>query len=62
MNEFFQKLREDKQYIEARDLCDSLESSKAKDALKIQLALNISKISNAKDIGSEIIKDRLSND
>ena len=62
MNDFFQKLREDKQYIEARNLCDSLESNKAKDALKIQLALNFSKISNAKEIGSEIIKDCLNNE
>jgi hypothetical protein len=59
MSDFFQKLREDKQYIEAKGLCDSLESTKAKDALKVQLALNFSNIPNSKEIGSEIIKDCL---
>lgn len=57
MNDFFQKLREDKQYVEAKKLCESLNSIKAKDALKIQLALNFSRIPNSKEIASDIVKE-----
>lgn len=55
MTDFFQKLREDKQYVESKYLCDSISSDKARDALKIQLALNFAGIDNSKDVGTEII-------
>jgi hypothetical protein len=44
LNNFFQRLREDNQYSEARSICDSIESSEARDALKIKLALKLSGI------------------
>ena len=56
MNTFFQKLREDNQLIEAKNLCESVESAKARDALRIQLALSLSNIPESKEIGDEIIK------
>lgn len=46
MSEFFDKLRKDRMHIESRNLCDTIEDSDVKDALKVRLALYYAGIEN----------------
>lgn len=57
MEQFFNKLRNDRQQGEARKLADSIENPMLKDILKIQLALNYSEIENDTSAINEAIKE-----
>jgi hypothetical protein len=45
MTEFFDKLRRDRNHLEARKLCESLDTSEARDALRVRLALHYAEVS-----------------
>jgi uncharacterized membrane protein len=57
MQEFFNKLRKDRQYGEARKLIESLTNPMIKDIAKVQLALKYSEIENNTETLNEIIKN-----
>lgn len=44
MADFFDKLRRDRNHVEARKLCESLETKEAKDALRVRLALHYAEV------------------
>ena len=46
MSEFFDKLRRDRNHVEARNLCESLGTNEARDALRIRLALHYAEVGN----------------
>lgn len=54
MAEFFDKLRRDRNHVEARKLCDSLQKEEARDALRVRLALHYAEV-EAPDRISEAI-------
>lgn len=54
MADFFDKLRHDRNHVEARSLCESLETKEAKDALRVRLALHYAEV-NAPDSIAESI-------
>lgn len=60
MAEFFDKLRRDRQAFEARKLCESLEDAVARDALRIELALNYAGIVESSKVSKSILNDWLS--
>jgi TRADD-N domain-containing protein len=60
MAEFFDKLRRDRQAFEARKLCESLEDPIARDALRIELALNYAGIADSSKVSKSILNDWLS--
>jgi hypothetical protein len=53
---FFDKLRRDRNHLEARKLCESLDSSAAKDALRVRLALHYAEVGSPDAIAEAIIK------
>lgn len=55
MGEFFDKLRRDRQQLESRKLCDSIENPTAKDAIRMQLALHYADLPDASTIARGII-------
>jgi hypothetical protein len=55
MGEFFDKLRKDRHHLESRKLCESIENSKTKDALKVQLALHYAEVKNSSGIAETLI-------
>jgi hypothetical protein len=55
MAEFFDKLRRDRNHVEARKLCDSLETKEAKDALRLRLALHYAEVETADSIAEAIM-------
>ena len=60
MGEFFDKLRRDRQHLEARKLCDSVENKDARDALRINLSLHYAEIPNAESISNSIVAASMS--
>jgi len=56
MADFFDKLRRDRNHLEARKLCESLDSPAAKDALRVRLALHYAEVGNPDAIAEAIIK------
>ena len=54
MSEFFDKLRRDRNHVEARKLCESLGTPEAKDALRVRLALHYAEVSNPDSIAQSI--------
>lgn len=61
MGEFFDKLRRDRQQVESRKLCETIDNLQAKDALRIQLSLHYAEIDKADEISKSIIELCLSN-
>jgi len=66
MGEFFDKLRKDRNHLESRKLCESIEDSKTKDALKVQLALHYAEVENSPGVAATLItpgqaQDEMSN-
>lgn len=59
MGEFFDKLRRDRQALEARKLCESLEDAIARDALRIELALSYAAIPESSQVAKSILGDWL---
>ena len=55
MGEFFDKLRRDRNHLESRKLCSSIETKVARDALKIQLSLHYAEVPNSSDVSKKII-------
>ena len=60
MGEFFDKLRRDRQALEARKLCESLEDAVARDTLRIELALSYAAIPESSKVAKSILGDWLS--
>jgi hypothetical protein len=60
MNDFFDKLRRDRQQVESRRLCESIASPQARDALRIQLSLHYADVENRDEIAGLIIHACLS--
>jgi predicted PurR-regulated permease PerM len=56
MAEFFDKLRRDRNHLEARKLCESLDTPEAKDALRVRLALHYAEVASADAISESIMK------
>lgn len=56
MGEFFEKLRKDKQQAGSRNLCDSIETPRMRDALRVQLSLYYAGVDNHDGIASTIIQ------
>ena len=54
MSEFFDKLRRDRNHVEARKLCESLGTGETRDALRVRLALHYAEVSNPDDIARSI--------
>ena len=46
MGDFFDKLRRDRNHVEARKLCEALGTQEARDALRIRLALHYAEVGN----------------
>jgi hypothetical protein len=59
MGEFFDKLRRDREQAESRKLCESLESTVARDALRIELALYYAGIKDSSAVSKSILNDWL---
>ena len=59
MEQFFNKLRKDRQQAEARKMIETIENSLLKDVIKIQLALAYSEINNDTSSINEAIKDTI---
>lgn len=55
MGEFFDKLRRDRQHLEARKLCDAVENRDARDSLRINLSVHYAEISNAESVSNSIV-------
>ena len=53
-SEFFENLRKDRLYKESITICDSVSDNKAKDALKIQIALSFAGINNSTQVANSI--------
>jgi len=60
MNDFFDKLRRDRQQVESRRLCESIASSEARDALRVQLALHYADVGSREEVARVIIQACLS--
>lgn len=56
MSDFFDKLRRDRNHAEARKLCESLDSSVARDALRVRLALHYAEVGAADSMTEAIIR------
>jgi hypothetical protein len=56
MAEFFDKLRRDRNHLEARRLCEGLQSIVGKDALRIRLALHYAEVTSADSVSEAIMK------
>jgi len=56
MAEFFDKLRRDRNHLEARKLCENLDTPEAKDALRVRLALHYAEVASADAISESIMK------
>lgn len=56
MAEFFDKLRRDRNHLEARKLCESLESTDARDALRVRLALHYADVDSPDGISQTIMQ------
>lgn len=56
MGEFFDKLRRDRQQVESRKLCEIISDAKAKDALRIQLALHYAELPNSDEVAKSIFQ------
>ena len=54
MSEFFEKLRLDRQKADAQTLCDSVSDTRSRDALRIQLSLYYSGVSNPEMVAKTI--------
>lgn len=59
MGEFFDKLRRDRNHLESRKLCSSIEDKIARDALKIQLSLHYAEVPNSTEVSKRIIDSSL---
>lgn len=59
MGEFFDKLRRDRQQLEARKICEIIDNPSSKDAVRIQLALHFAEVADPKGIAEAIIKECL---
>ncbi|MBD9425703.1 hypothetical protein IB232_10265 [Pseudomonas sp. PDM15] len=59
MADFFDKLRRDRNHMEARKLCEGLEAKEARDALKVRLALHYAEVASPDSIAESIIKSCL---
>ncbi len=55
MADFFDKLRRDRNHVEARTLCESLETKEAKDALRVRLALHYAEVDAPDTIAESIM-------
>lgn len=55
MADFFDKLRRDRNHVEARSLCESLETKEAKDALRVRLALHYAEVDTPDSIAESIM-------
>ena len=62
MGDFFDKLRRDRQQVESRKLCEIVGDVRARDALRIQLALHYAELPKSDEIARSIIVSCLSND
>lgn len=62
MGEFFDKLRKDRAHVESRAICEAIESSQAKDALRVHLALYYAGVEQHGDIADGIAKSTLQAD
>lgn len=60
MGEFFDKLRSDRLHMESRSLSESIESSQARDALRLHLALHYAGIGEPNGIAKHITESCLS--
>lgn len=56
MGDFFDKLRRDRQQVESRKLCEIISDAKAKDALRIQLALHYAELPNSDEVAKSIFQ------
>ena len=54
MAEFFDKLRRDRQALEARRLCENIENAMMRDALRVELALNHAGIPDSSTVSKGI--------
>ena len=52
---FFDKLRRDRQHVEARALCDSVADTHAQDALRVRLALHYAEVDQAEGTANSIM-------
>jgi hypothetical protein len=59
MAEFFDKLRRDRNHVEARCLCESLQSVAGKDTLRIRLSLHYAEVTSADSVSETIMKSCL---
>lgn len=55
MADFFDKLRRDRNHVEARNLCENLETKEAKDALRLRLALHYAEVEAPDSIAESIM-------
>ena len=60
MADFFDKLRRDRNHVEARKLCESLDASAARDALRLRLSLHYAEVNTPDSIAESIMKTCLS--
>lgn len=60
MGEFFDKLRSDRLHMESRSLSESIESSEARDALRLHLALHYAGVGESDSIAKHITEKCLS--
>ena len=60
MADFFDKLRRDRNHVEARKLCESLETASAKDALRLRLSLHYAEVEAPDSIAESIMTTCLS--
>ncbi|ENU5814307.1 hypothetical protein ACE34P_001863 [Vibrio fluvialis] len=60
MGDFFDKLRSDRLHMESRSLSESIESAKARDALRLHLALHYSGVGESDSIAKHITEKCLS--
>lgn len=61
MADFFDKLRRDRNHLEARKLCESLDTLSAKDALRLRLSLHYAEVEKPDSIAESIMNTCLSN-
>ncbi len=54
MGDFFDKLRRDRLHAESRKICEQIESSEAKDALRVHLSLHYAEVQNSQEISKAI--------
>lgn len=57
MDNFFDKLRKDRQQMEARKLSEEIEDKFSRDALRVHLALHFADVSNINEIGKTICRN-----